>query len=58
MIASCVVAHDTVHVFDRNEGFVHRPAGWAHAISFRTLRMLLCRKLAFENAATVYAPIS
>jgi hypothetical protein len=57
MIASNVVAHDTVHVFDRNKGFVHRPAGWAHAICFCTLCVLLCRESAFKNTATVYALI-
>ena len=58
MIASGVGAHDTMHIFDRNKGFVHRPTSWEHAISFRTLRMLLCCKLAFKNAATVYAVMS
>ena len=57
MIGGNVIAHDTMHVLDRNEGFVHRPAGWAHAVCFGTLCVLLCCKRAFKNTATVYALI-
>jgi hypothetical protein len=57
VIVSSVGAHDTMHVFDRNKGFVHRPTSWARAFSFRTLRMLLCCKLALKDAATMYALI-
>ena len=58
VIVSSVGAHDTMHVFDRNKGFVHRPAGWAHAVCFGTLCVLLCCKRAFKSTATVYALIS
>ena len=57
VIVSSVGAHDTMHVFDRNEGFVHRPASWAHAVCFRTLCVLLCCKRAFKSTAAVYALI-
>jgi hypothetical protein len=49
-----VCTYDAVHVFDRDESFIHGPACRAHAICFRVLRMLLCSISGFENAATVY----
>ena len=49
-----VCTYDAVHVFDRNESFIHGSACRAHAICFRVLRMLLCSISSFENAATMY----
>ena len=57
VIVSSVSANDTMHVFDRNKGFVHGSTGWARAFSFRILRVLLCCKFALKDAATMYALI-
>ena len=55
MIVSNVGANDTVHVLDRNEGFIHGSTGGTCAFCFGILRMLLCSKFTLEDAATVYA---
>ena len=53
-----VCTYDALHVFDRNEGFIHGPACGAHAFCFSVLRMLLCSISTLENAATMNTLIS
>jgi hypothetical protein len=57
VVVSNVGANDTMHVFDRNKGFIHGSTGRARAFGFSILRMLLCSKFTLEDAATVYALI-
>ena len=57
MIVRNVGANDTVHVLDRNKGFIHGSTGWACAFGFSILRMLLCSKFTLEYAAAMYALI-
>jgi hypothetical protein len=53
-----VCTYDALHVFDRNEGFIHGPACGACAFCFCVLRMLLCSISTLENAATMNTLIS
>ena len=57
MIVRNVGANDTVHVLDRNEGFIHGSTGGTRAFGFGILRMLLCSKFTLESAAAMYALI-
>ena len=57
MIVRNVGANDTVHVLDRNEGFIHGSTGGTCAFCFGILRMLLCSKFTLEYAAAMYALI-
>ena len=52
-----VCTDDALHIFDRNEGFIHGSTGGTRAFGFGILRMLLCSKFTLEDAATVYALI-
>jgi hypothetical protein len=48
-----VCTDETLHIFDRNEGFIHGPACGTCAFCFCILRMLLCSISTLENAAAV-----